>query len=253
MHPSLTCGLRYAAGLSLLAFAIPAVHAQSLSIYDETATISGSGTVVTGYYTLFGGGASAATSSYNSVYSDFTGTLSLQPGGSIQTLTSSGGKVTMSGGTVGTFNAAANYVGDGEFYNPTVSITGGSVNALISSGGYAVQPGGYYSAYDTVCNLSGGAFGTLDAANYGGYDIFGTNLNFSKSGLITGTLSNGQAINAQYVNTDAHGFLEFNSIPVSAAAVPEASTTVSLGLLLMLGAGGLVLTKRRRSVIAPSA
>lgn len=248
-------GFRRAAGLGLLAFAglaVPAVHAQTLSIEEGTATISGSGTVVTGYYTMFGGGASAATSSYSSVYSDFTGTLTLQPGGSIQTLTSSGGKVTMNGGTVGTFSAAANYVGDGEFYNPTVSVTGGSVNTMVSSGGYAYQPFGGYAAYDTVCNLSGGTFGTLDATNYGGYDVFGTNLNFSKSGLITGILSSGQAINAQYVNTDAHGFLEFNGVAVPAAAVPEASTTVSLGLLLTLGFGSLVLAKRRAKTAASS-
>ena len=144
--PSFTFGFCRAAGFSLLAagLAVPAVHAQTLSIYEGTATVSGSGTAVTGFYTTFGGGAGPATTSYDSVYSDFTGMLSLQPGGSIQTLTSNGGVVTMSGGTVGTFNADANYLGDGEFDNPQVSITGGSVNTLISVGGYAYQPFGGY-------------------------------------------------------------------------------------------------------------
>ena len=240
-------GVRRAAGLGLLAFAgafaVPAVHAQSLNIDQGTATISGSGTVVTGLYTTFGG-AGPATTSYNSVFSDFTGTLNLQPGGSIQTFTSSGGVATMSGGTVGTFNADAVYLGDGDFNNPQVSITGGSVNTLYSVGGYAYQPFGGYAAYDTVCNLSGGTFGTLVAQNYGGFNITGTNLKFANN-FVTGTLASGQSLNVQYVNQDAHGFLEFNGIGVPAAAVPEASTTISLGLLLLLGLGGMVMAKRR--------
>ena len=250
-----TSGFCRAAGFSLLAFAgfaVPAIRAQTLSIDEGTATISGSGTAVTGSYTTFGGGAGPATTSYNFVYSDFTGTLALQSGGSIQTLTSSGGHVTMSGGTVGTFNAEASYLGDGEFANPEVSITGGSVNALVSSGGYAYQPGGGYAAYDTVCNLSGGTFGTLTASHYGGFNITGTNLAFANN-FITGTMASGQDMNTQYINQDGNGFLEFNGIAVPAAAVPEASTTISLGLLLVLGAGGLALAKRRAKTAAASA
>ena len=43
------------------------------------------------------------------------------------------------------------------------------------------------------------------------------------------------------------GFLDITA----PAAVPEASTTISLGLLLLLGTGSLVAVKRRRSVTAP--
>ncbi len=248
----LSRGFCCAAGLSLLAFAGPAVHAQTLSIDEGTATISGGGTAVTGSYTTFGGGAGPATTRYSSVSSDFTGTLALQSGGSIQALTSSGGHVTMSGGTIGTFDAEASYLGDGEFANPQVSITGGSVNALVSSGGYAYQPYGGYAPYDTVCNLSGGTFGTLTATHYGGFNITGTNLAFANN-FITGTMASGQNMNVQYINQDGNGFLEFNGVAVPAAAVPEASTTVSFGLLLMLGLGGMVLAKRRAKAAASSA
>ncbi len=63
---------------------------------------------------------------------------------------------------------------------------------------------------------------------------------------ITGTLQNGDALNAEYSNYG--GMLEFNGVP--AAPVPESSTTVSLGLLLMLGLGGMTAAaKRKRSAV----
>ena len=53
------------------------------------------------------------------------------------------------------------------------------------------------------------------------------------------------------VNDSKNSMLDLQVLTVGAPAVPEASTTVSLGLLLALGFGGLaVAAKRRKSVRA---
>ncbi len=53
-------------------------------------------------------------------------------------------------------------------------------------------------------------------------------------------------------NMDGTGGLQLQVLTNGAPtpAVPEASTTVSMGLLLLLGGGGLVIAKRRRTVAA---
>lgn len=44
--------------------------------------------------------------------------------------------------------------------------------------------------------------------------------------------------------------VDFLTVGVTSAPVPEASTTVSLGLLLALGFGGLLVASRRRKAAA---
>ena len=253
MQPFFTFGFRRAVGLSLLAISglllTASAHAQGLSLYaGSNGTISGSGTVVTtglgGSYD-YSGGAGPATSSYSTVEVDYAGVLALQSGGSAQSLTNYGGTLNVFSGSVGSLFLTPENFGDGTFVSPMTTITGGSIETISASGVYAPElfPPGSYEIFPTDCTIKGGTFGTLTASLYGGYDIYGSDLQLTSGGFVTGFLSDGQAIDAPYTNADGLGFLNLHNSP---AAVPEASTTVSLGLLLLLGAGGLALAKRHR-------
>lgn len=174
-------------------------------------------------------------------------------GGSVQALTSEGTILNMTGGSLGSLNIQNQYSEHGYVLVPSTIISGGSVGPLTVSGSLTHYDMGQPNLeYDTV-NISGGTFTTLTAFNYGGFDLFGTDLALSASGYVTGFLNDGEAVNAFYANTDGNGFLDFNHVAVIPGAVPEASTTVSLGLLLVLGAGGLALAKRRAKPAASSA
>jgi len=173
-------------------------------------------------------------------------------GGSIGTFNLDGSNLSMSGGDLGSLSFGITPEGStGTLDASNATISGGHVSALSAMGGFEERPDFLGPLYAT-CTIQGGTFGTLAAAYYGGYNIDGSDLRLFTNGEVTGTLSDGEALNAQYTNGDGNGFIDFNGVAAVPQAVPEASTTVSLGLLLMLGAGGMVLA-RRRSVTAPSA
>ena len=175
------------------------------------------------------------------------------------------GPVTISGGDVN----GGHGVGLVDTGTGVVTISGGGFSAdsragtafVIGTGAVAEVTGGLFSApgLDTFSsaplNIGGSLY--LFSFNDAPFLINGVAMNntslmnlspYSKN-TISGTLANGDGLNTS--------FREFNSgtvylnLPLP-AAVPEASTTVSLGLLLILGAGGII-ASRRRSVIAPSA
>lgn len=141
-----------------------------------------------------------------------------------------------------------------------VTISGGTfsgdprdgVNLAVGSGAVAEVTGGLFDFTPLVAGLGGRLY--LFSFNdtpflINGVAVNNTSLtNLLYNNTISGTLENGDKLNTSFSN---NGTVYLN-LPVP-AAVPEASTTVSLGLLLALGAGGLVLAKRRRSVTAPSA
>ena len=64
----------------------------------------------------------------------------------------------------------------------------------------------------------------------------------SGTGSFFGLLANNTGIGQQFTYSITNG----GSLTLAAAPVPEASTTVSLGLLLLLGLGGLVVAARRK-------
>ena len=129
--------------------------------------------------------------------------------------------------------------------------------------------GGSYD-YQTTFTLTNFNPATETASLSGGWatDNYGTDILIN--GLSTGSLANGAGSYAPFsitsgfqsgVNTldflvvdDGQGAtglrVDGMSGTISPAAVPEASTTVSLGLLLSLGLGGMLLTARRRSLKA---
>ena len=163
-------------------------------------------------------------------------------GGSVQSVTSYAGTTEISGGSVGSLTLNVGYDGSGNFVGGAGSISGGTVGDVSVLGIKETNSDFFNSTVYTTCNITGGTVGTLIAADYGGYDLFGSDLHLTDSGYITGILSNGQVIDSVFTNTDGKGFLQFNNI----AAVPEASTTLSLSLLLMLGLGGMVVAAKRK-------
>ena len=201
------------------------------------ATITGSGTTASGTYQftlydtpapfdptlttysqLYEYGSSAATLGSSGRISDFlflhdTSTLSVTGGTASATL------LCYDSSTVNLSSGYAAYIE--AFNNSTVNISGGTVSQSL------------YTRDNGTMNLFGTGFTetVVDAEpTYTGYEI-------------KENLQNGTFIDNTYF--DYGGKLSFNS----PAAVPEASSVVSLGVLLTLGFGGLLLSARRRKTM----
>jgi len=175
----------------------------------------------------------------------FSGGTVAVSGGTIQSLTATAGTLSITGGNISSLTLKNQPAEHGYFQVPATTISGGSLGPLTVSGSLSKYDTGQPNLELDTVNLRGGTLGTLTAFNYGGFDVFGSNLQLTQAGYVTGFLFDGTTINSAYTNTDGLGFLEFNGTVVP-AAVPEVSTTISLGLLLTLGLGGIALTKRRR-------
>ncbi len=186
------------------------------------------------------------------------------------TLTGTGtvvGDVANNGGTVSAGNAASPFgtlAVSGAFSQGTAGVFdvgfSSTQNNLLKASG-AVTTGGLLDvSYLSAVPYTGS--GPFTFLNYGsltssitstGPTQYFSNETFDAmgNGLIAG--SNGftyELLN----NTGVDGLqLEVLTNGAPTPAVPEASTTVSLGLLLLLGGGGLVIAKRRREAASPIA
>lgn len=240
-------------------FSITGGTISNINHYSESGLGSISGGTVTTVYafsdlgsTLNISGGNIGTASISSQGSTSHAVIS---GGSIQTFNLNGSNLNMSGGSIGNLTLDLYPEGSTGIENTSNAfITGGHVSTL-DTYGYVNQRNSPATPVNATCTIIGGTFDTLIASYYGGYDIYGSDLQLTKNNYITGFLSDGEPIDALYVTgqggilTGQGTFLNlYNSAPI-----PEASTTVSLGLLLILGTGGLALAKRRRAVTAPLA
>ncbi len=201
--------------------------------------INVSGGVVSGYIsaaftstiTISGGSVTSATTGND-------GQLSITAG-TVGDVYNNEGSLQVSGGTLTTVENAANDFGT------SASISGGTIQTL-------------KNALGCTTYISGGKFQFINNTS-GLVDIFGTNLKAtaaSGSGdfnaLLTGTLTNGDVLDALYQGSGGSDLLEFNNQPaLLSAPVPEASSIASLSLMLALGLGGLVVTRRRSCRIFP--
>lgn len=133
----------------------------------------------------------------------------------------------------------------GSFYalsaydNVTAAVSGGIINGLSAQGFSTINITG------VPLQTTGAGF-SLGTSGSGTIDLFGTGFTVTPTVdsdvfTIRGTLLDGKSLTSNYF--DNGGRLLFNGAP---APVPEAPSMVSLGLLLALGLGGVVIARRRK-------
>ena len=172
-------------------------------------------------------------------------------------LTGSGPVTISSGGIYGGHGVGLDAAGTG-----AVLVSGGTfsnvhdgVSLVVTKGSTVQVTGGLFQfndypgqAYPTVIFVAGTL--NLFSFNDSPFLINGvamnntslTNIPQNESGnTISGTLANGDKLNTFFTD---YGIINLN--PGVPAAVPEASTTVSFGLLFALGLGGACIAKKRQ-------
>ena len=258
-------------------FIAPAVSAQQLELgqyssttLSGTATLTDTGTTANGTYNYYDFGEGVALANQNS-YSEWlaygSSTANVK-GGSIDNLSISdtstanvtGGTIDNNFSTSGT--STANVTGGSIFTfvtydTSTANVGGGIFYFLVSAGASTANvSGGSITALKTndasTANVTGGTVtNSLSTSNTSILDLFGTGFTetpLPSNGLypqytVTGILQNGDSLNATY--SYFGGTLEFNGVP--AQPVPEASSLASFSLLLLLGLGGVAVSRRRKA------
>ena len=232
-------------------------------IYIPTVQTNG-----TAAFTLRTGGSISSTGDGNYGYgllNQGSGAITISGGsitavyGGIGLATNGSGAITISGGT---FSAGAQGIGLDQYGSGTITIGGGTFSAgtngygLYQNGtGPVTITGGTFSAGTGGYGLGAGS-GAINLFSFGGspFLINGVAMNNTTlssdhygSGLntISSTLANGDLLNTTFFDREG-GIINLN-IGTPPAAVPEASTTVSLGVLLALGVGGLAVARRKRA------
>jgi len=155
-------------GVGALLLCAGPTRAQTLTLSGpngggSSATVSGTGTAITGINTTFGGGAGPSTSSYQRGIAAY-GALNLQNGGSFQNITAGqSGTVNVFGGTVGTVTDQSGV----SSITSTINISGGTVTTVTDDQGRVNISGG------TVQNVGAD---TSDALQTGPITISGGNV-----------------------------------------------------------------------------
>ena len=109
----------------------------------------------------------------------------------------------------------------------------------------AAQRGNYGGPQDFEVSLDNTLLGIYGPGLSTDYTAFTTAPALVSAGSHTLTFT---GLNTNPLDDDNTALID--NVSVSPAAVPEASTTVSLGLLLALGLGGLAVAKKRKSILA---
>lgn len=206
-----------------------------------SATVGAAGTQASGVFkfTLNSG---ANTTDYRGFILNNASTLTLNTGGSAKVVFNNNtSKFTMNGGSV------SQILG----YDTSVSnIYGGTVNDLhLISNGTASIYGGTTSVFQTDDLSTLNIFGTsLQETYLGTSEPTVTGFVFDAYQL-TGTLQDGTVLDSKYAAVTGSRSLFFNGIQ-AVPAVPEASTTVSLGLLLALGGVALAFKQKKAKASA---
>ncbi len=121
----------------------------------------------------------------------------------------------------------------------------GYLGGFSSQGDNAILSATFLSANDQA--LGGGEIGPVTAADRGD----ATGLLFRSTDGVVPIGTRGVDVDLQLFRTDGSyndGYADNLSLVLTpAAAVPEASTTVSFGLLLALGLGGVVIAKKKKA------
>ena len=179
-------------------------------------------------------------------------------GGTAFTVTGAGANVTILGGNFNAGQGGSGGQGNGSIGgdNGADFAAGPGVTASIYGGNFLFRPlggsgvggggGGFSGRSTSSFSLNGSnvtVFGTFQTQLFGGTPITTPMTFASGTGSFFGLLANNTGIGQQFTYSVTNG----GSLTLAAPpAVPEASTTVSFGLLLALGLGGLVNAKRKK-------
>lgn len=132
-----------------------------------------------------------------------------------------------------------------------------STSPLTATDGYTFQSGstasdGIGTQLGTLINLGPAQYNASEAQNT--LDTFTFTLSSARESLLLQSLAAGDvkiAIGTNSATTAQFDGLGFQATPTltlnASAPVPEASTTASFGLLLVLGLGGVAVARRRKS------
>ncbi len=187
-----------------------------------------------GAVTISGGTLSAGVDG-RGIFAEGSGSITIS-GGSISTgqggtalADNRSGPVTINGGSI---SAGAGGTALADTGSGPVTISGGSIST--GAGGFGLFD------YQSTLNLF--SFGDtpflIDGVPMNNTTLDGS-LYQSGTDTISGTLANGDVLDTTF--QDFNGTINLNT----PAAVPEASTTVSFGLLLALGLSGVVLARKK--------
>lgn len=196
-----------------------------LTVTNGTAKDDGTSTAVTGQYT-FGPGSSTATTTFSGgVETDNASSILFTGGQSQYVTTKDNSTATLAGGT---------YPSIGAYGNSTITISGGSFNNLYTFDNGTINLIGTNLAatYYPETPLSDGPGNFIIFPNY--YSLSGT---LSDGTSVTGTYDSGKS---------SGGRLQFNGVTAAPPPVPEASSVISLGLMLALGAGVFAISRRKK-------
>ena len=129
----------------------------------------------------------------------------------------------------------------------TASVYGGSFVFMLF-GGQGGQGPPRFGAAGNAFSLNGGnitVYGTFQTQQFGGTPITTPTTFTNTNGAFFGTLADNSGPGQEYSFRAINGGTLTLAAP---PAVPEASTTVSFGLLLALGLGGLVIAAKRKQI-----
>lgn len=187
------------------------------------------------------------TAKDNGTSTAVTGQFSFAPGSDATTTNFTNGVETDNSSSIAFTGGAAQYVTVKD--NSTAALAGGTFRQIAAKG-------------NSMVTISGGDFKNLYTFDNGTINLIGTNLTatfsqfFSATSYdLSGTLSDGTVINGNYESGQGNGGrVLFNGVFAAgvpaAAPVPEASSVISLGLMLAFGAGGLMLARRKKAGMA---
>lgn len=128
-------------------------------------------------------------------------------------------------------------------FGPAVNTDPTTASAYDSSFSETLGPGQYFLAVSEYNNFAGSKGFNSDASPNGSG---GTLFNYAQAGRGNFTGPRFGTPGQSFIDANGDQRTANFTYNIAAAPVPEASTTVSLGLMLALGLGGMALTARRR-------
>ena len=237
-------------GLALAGLtASPAAHAQTTTVYSNVTNFTGQG---------YAGGGASGTSFTDLVADDITPIAGFA-GKEVTTFTFSAVNFNSAAATfnpiVEFYNSNGSGGGPGTLlaafeFNP-LTVASGTVQTFTatSAAGFFALPTGTFWAGESFTGASAATLNNLGQGIFSPPTIGSSQDLFFQSNTAD-TVSSNPAGGFSYFGGTPPGNFGWSFGVPTPAAVPEASTTVSFGLLLMLGMGGVIVAARKKKAAA---